>query len=47
MRLLDDVHLIESEILAPHIVRGSTFGKRSIDLAHDQQVMNSAILEKL
>ena len=45
MRLLDDVRLIESEFLAPPIV--STFGKRSIDRAHDQQVMNSAILEKL
>ena len=44
MRLLDDVRLIESEILAPPIV--STFGERSIDRAHGQQVMNSAILEK-
>ena len=32
MRLLDDVHLIESEILAPPIV--STFGERSINRAH-------------
>ena len=45
MRLLDDVRLIEGEILAPPIV--STFGERSIDRAHGQQVMNSAILEKL
>ena len=45
MRLLDDVRLIESEILAPPIV--NTFGERSIDRAHDHQVMNSAILEKL
>ena len=45
MRLLDDVRLIESEILAPPFV--STFGERSIDRAYDQQVMNSAILEKL
>ena len=44
MRLLDDVHLIESEILAPPIV--STF-ERSIDQAQGQHVMNSAILEKL
>ena len=44
MCLLDDVCLIESEILAPPIV--STF-ERSIDRAHGQQVMNSAILEKL
>ena len=42
MRLLDDVRLIESEILAPLIV--STF-ERSIDRARGQQVMNSAILE--
>ena len=45
MCLLDVVRLIESEILAPPIV--STFGERSIDRAHGQQVMNSAILEKL
>ena len=45
MHLLDDVHLIESEILAPPIVNG-TF-EHSIDGAHGQQVMNSAILEKL
>ena len=45
MRLLDDVRLIESEILAPPIV--STFGERSIDRAYDQQVLNSEILEKL
>ena len=44
MRLLDDVRLIESEIFAPPIV--STFGEYSIDRAHNQQVMNSAILEK-
>ena len=45
MRLLDDVRLIESEILALPIV--STFGERSIDRAHGRKVMNSAILEKL
>ena len=45
MRLLDDVRLIESEFLALSIV--STFGEHSIDRAHDQQVMNLAILEKL
>ena len=45
MRLLDDVRLIESEILAPPIV--SMFGEHSIDRAHDHQVTNSAILEKL
>ena len=44
MRLLDDVRLIESEILAPPIV--STF-EQSIDRAHGQQVMNLAIVEKL
>ena len=44
MRLLDDVHLIESEILAPPII--NTF-ERSIDQGHGQQVMNSAILENL
>ena len=44
MRLLDDVRLIESEVLAPPIV--STFGQHLIDRAHDLQVMNSAILEK-
>ena len=44
MRLLDDVRLIESEILALPIV--STF-EHSIDRAHGQQVLNSAILEKL
>ena len=44
MRLLDDVRLIESEILAPPIV--STF-ECLIDRAHGQQIMNSAILEKL
>ena len=45
MRLLDDVCLIESEVLALSIV--STFGDCSIDRAHGQQVMNSAILENL
>ena len=45
MRLLDDERLIESEILTPPIV--NTFGECSIDRAHDQQVMNSEILEKL
>ena len=44
MRLLDDVHLIESEVLAPPIV--GTFGECSIDRAYGQQVMNSAILKK-
>ena len=44
MRLLDDVRLIESEILAPPIV--SMF-ERSINWAHGQQVMKSAILKKL
>ena len=44
MHLLDDVHLIESEILAPPIV--STF-EHSIDQAHGQQVMNWEILDKL
>ena len=45
MHLLDDVHLTESEILALPIV--STFGECSTDRAHDQEVMSSAILEKL
>ena len=45
MRLLDDVHLIENEILAPPIV--NTFSECLIDRAHDEQVMNSEILEKL
>ena len=45
MRLLDDVRLIEGENLAPPIA--STFGERSIGRALGQQVMNSAILEKL
>ena len=45
MRLLDDVRLIESEVLAPPIVSTPKFG--SIDRAHGQQVMNSAIIEKL
>ena len=44
MHLLDDVCLIPSEILAPHIV--SAF-ECSIDRAHGQQVMSSVILEKL
>ena len=44
MCLLDDVRLIESEILAPPIV--SAF-EHLIDQVHGQQVMNSAILEKL
>ena len=44
MRLLDDVYVIESELLALSIV--NTF-ERLIDRAHGQQVMNSAILEKL
>ena len=44
MHLLDDVCIIESEMLALPIV--STF-ERWIDQAHGQQVMNSAILEKL
>ena len=42
MRLLDDMNLIESEILAPPIVG---MFERSIDRAHGQQVMNFAILE--
>ena len=44
MRLLDDVRLIESENLAPPIV---IIFECSIDQAHGQQIMNSAILEKL
>ena len=39
----DDVHLLESEILAPPIV--STF-ECSIDRVHGQQAMNSAILDE-
>ena len=45
MCLSDDVHLIESEILALPIV--SMFGECSIDQAHGQQVMNSSILKKI
>ena len=45
MRLLYDVCLTESEILAPLIV--CTFSERSINRIHDQQVMNSVILEEL
>ena len=45
MCLLDDVRLIESEILAPPIVR--MFERSIADRAHGQQIKNSAIIEKL
>ena len=47
MCLLDDVRLLESEILTPPIVSTVHTFKHTLDQAHGQQVMNSAILEKL
>ena len=44
MRLLDELRLTESEILAPPIV-GTL--EHLIDRVHGQQFMSSAILEKL